>query len=265
MFALYIEVIKLFIENFSRHEYKFPMTYDNMDRLLDDLLPYIEQDEHADENGYYTISSIYLDNDTWQCFYETINKDRYRQKVRLRVYGEVNNDSVSFFEIKSKFKGLVLKRRVKMRLGDAMRFMEACVNGEDPNVDEYECSNRQILKELKQVIVSKNLKPVVVVSYERLALFYKEDPRLRITFDVNIRTRDYDIDLTKGSHGDYVTADNVAILEVKSDRNVPFWLVRILSKYGYRNQTFSKYCSHFIKYSEEEQIEEYDELDNDAV
>lgn len=82
------------------------MTYDNMDRLLDDLLPYIEQDEHADENGYYTISSIYLDNDTWQCFYETINKDRYRQKVRLRVYGEVNNDSVSFLRLNQNLKVL---------------------------------------------------------------------------------------------------------------------------------------------------------------
>lgn len=253
-------MIKLFIENFSRHEYKFPMTYDDMDRLLDDLVPYIEQDAHADDNGYYTISSIYLDNDTWECFYETVNRDKYRQKVRLRVYGDVDNDSVSFFEIKSKYKGNVLKRRVKMRLGDAMQFMNACINGEDPDVNDYECSNRQILRELKHVIISKEVKPAVVVSYERLALFSKDDPSLRITFDVNIRTRDYDLDLTKGTEGVYVTADNIAILEVKLNKNMPYWLIQILAKYGYKNQTFSKYCSHFIKYTEE-----IDEYDHDAV
>lgn len=222
------------------------MTYDEMDRMLDDLAPYVETDKHADENGYYTISSIYMDNEKWQCFYETINKDLYRQKVRLRVYGIVTDDSVSYFEVKSKHRGNVLKRRAQMRLGDAMKFMNACVNGEDPDVNDYESSNKQILNEVKRVIVSKNLKPVNVVSYDRLALFWGEDPGLRITYDVNIRTRDYDLDLTKGSDGRLVNPEDVAILEVKSNKNFPYWLVKILAKYNYRNQTFSKYCSHFF-------------------
>lgn len=242
---------KLFTENFARYEFKFPITYDNMDRLLDDLMPYVEQDANTDESGYYTISSIYMDNDNWDCFYETINKDKYRQKVRLRVYGNTSDEnSPSYFEVKSKFKGLVLKRRVKMVLKDAMAFMSACSNGENPNVDDYPCSNRQILKELKHIIERKHLKPVVVVSYERLALFDKEDPSLRITFDVNIRTRDYDVDLTKGTHGDVVSPDETAILEVKTDKHMPYWLSKILAKFDYRNQTFSKYCSHFSKYTE---------------
>lgn len=221
-----------------------------MDRMLDDLVPYVEQDSNSDETGYYTISSIYLDNDNWDCFYETINKDKYRQKVRLRVYGNVDNNSTSYFEIKSKYKGLVLKRRVKMRLKDAMAFMKACSNGENPDANDYECSNKQILKEIKHVIIAKKLKPVIVVSYERLALYDREDPSLRITFDVNIRTRDYDLDLTKGTAGDIVSPDETAILEVKTNKNMPYWLSKILAKYDYRNQTFSKYCSHFSKYSE---------------
>ena len=243
-------MIKLFIENFSRYEFKFPVKYDDMDRMLDDLAPYVGQDEHTDENGYYTISSIYLDNDTWQCFYETINRDKYRQKVRLRVYGSVDNNSICFFELKAKFKGLVGKRRVKMRLGDAMTFIKECNAGHDPDINTFECSNRQILKELKHIILTKSLKPTVVVSYERLALFSKDDPDLRITFDVNIRTRDTELDLTKGTGGDYVTSEDTAILEVKTSKNIPYWLVGILKKYNYKDQTFSKYCSHFSKYNE---------------
>lgn len=35
------------------------------------------------------------------------------------------------------------------------------------------------------------------------------------------------------------------MLEVKTEKSLPYWLVEILGKYGYRNQTFSKYCSHY--------------------
>ena len=249
------------IENFSRKEYKFPMTYDDMDRMLDDLAPYVEKDKHADEHGYYTISSIYMDNRNWQCFYETINKDLYRQKVRLRVYDTVTNESPSYFEVKSKHRGNVLKRRARMKLADAVAFMNACVNGEDPDVTSYESSNEQILNEVKRVIVTKNLKAVNVVSYDRLALFWDKDPSLRITFDVNIRTRDYDLDLTKGSEGRHVNPDNIAILEVKSNKNFPYWLVKILAKYNYRNQTFSKYCSHFLS----QDLEPFDLIKNEEI
>ena len=42
-----------------------------------------------------------------------------------------------------------------------------------------------------------------------------------------------------------VCPEKVSILEVKTEKSLPYWLVKILGKYGYRNQTFSKYCSHY--------------------
>ena len=237
----------MFKDNFSRYEFKFPLSYDDMDRMIDDLLPHVKADEHVNEYGIYTISSIYLDNEQLQCYYETINNDFFRQKVRLRVYGKHNTaESPAFLEIKGKIDGLVVKRRVRMRLGDAMAFIDECVEKKyDFDIEKYESTNPQILKELRQVIVSKNLKPVNVVSYERLPLVALEDKGLRITFDFLLRTRGDELDLAKGTHGEKTCPKNVAILELKTEKDLPYWLVKILGKYNYRNQTFSKYCSHY--------------------
>lgn len=236
----------MFKDNFSRYEFKFPVSYDDMDRLIDDLIPYVKQDNYVNEYGIYTISSIYLDNEHKECYYETLNNDFYRQKVRLRVYGNKNTaESNAFLELKTKIDGLVVKRRVLMKLADAVAFIDECITkGVDADTG-YKCSNPQILKEIKHVIIRKQLKPVNVISYERLPLVSVEDSALRITFDFNIRSRGDNLDLTLGTDGERRIPKQIAVLEVKTNKSIPFWLTKILAKYKYRNQTFSKYCSHY--------------------
>ena len=223
------------------------MTFEDMRDFERDVSGYVELDEHADADGIYTISSIYMDNDALDCYYETINGAYFRQKVRLRVYGEKNDENArAYLEIKGKINGLVVKRRVEMVLRDAMAFIDDCVkNGYDFDISAYKSTNEQILKELRHVIASKKLKNVNVVSYERRPYVSKDDPDLRITFDCNIRTRGDELDLTKGTGGKLRCPENIAILEVKTSKNIPLWLTKILSDYGYKNQTFSKYCSHY--------------------
>lgn len=245
----------MFQGDFCRYEFKFPVTYDIMDRMVDDLAPYVEMDKNGNEYGYYTISSLYFDNDRRECFYETVNRDRFRQKLRLRVYGAAGGDSMSFFEIKSKLNGLVMKRRTRLPLRDAVAFAQSCMAlpaagtayAEEalPDFSAYHASSPQVLREICRLIRLKELKPKNVVSYDRMALFSREDPELRITFDVNIRTRDTELDLTAGSYGQPRIPEKTAVLEVKTGKDIPYWLVKILAEYRYRNQTFSKYCSHY--------------------
>ena len=148
-------------------------------------------------------------------------------------------------ELKTKIDGLVVKRRVLMKLADAVAFIDECITkGVDADTG-YKCSNPQILKEIKHVIIRKQLKPVNVISYERLPLVSVEDSALRITFDFNIRSRGDNLELTHGTGGELRIPKEVAVLEVKTNKAIPFWLTKILAKYKYRNQTFSKYCSHY--------------------
>ena len=206
-----------------------------------------------------------------------MNGERYRQKIRLRVYrsagdmsGRSGVDAVKdeplgadepvFFEIKSKINGLVMKRRVKMRLADAAAFTEftqrQLADGAGPEtvltaenaeaLAKFGASNPQILREIQYVILSKKLRPRSVVSYERLALFAKDDPELRVTFDLNVRTRGNELELAAGTRGRLSTPPDTAVLEVKTGKEIPLWLVKLLARYGYRNNTFSKYCSYYV-------------------
>ena len=235
----------MFVDNFCRYEFKFPVTYDTMNEMLKDFEPYVIMDSYG-ENGWYTISSIYFDNNMKQCYYETMNGDLFRQKVRLRVYGEINDSSaISFFELKMKIKGMVIKRRVSMKLCDALEFTKKCQENIDFNVEDYPSTNPQILSELKHVIQTKHLAPANVVSYDRCAMIVKDDPDVRITFDTKIRTRATDIDLRSGSYGQNVIDENKVVLELKSSKNLPVWLIKIIEKYNYRNLMFSKYCEHY--------------------
>ena len=267
----------MFTDNFCRYEFKFPVSYDVMNAMMDDLSPYVEKDSYANQHGFYCLSSIYFDNDTDQCYHETMNGQRYRQKIRLRVYRsagdlsaaagidavkdeQIGGDEPSYFEIKAKINGLVVKRRVKMKLRDSMAFtaftQKQIEEGTDPlttlssenleTLKQFNSSNPQILRELQYIIVSKKLKPRNVASYERLALFSKDDPELRITFDINIRTRGDELDLAKGTAGKLSCPEKTAVLEIKTGKEVPLWLVKLVSKYNYRNKTFSKYCSYYV-------------------
>ena len=267
----------MFTDNFCRYEFKFPVSYDVMNAMMDDLCPFVVKDPYANQHGFYCLSSIYFDNDTDQCYHETMNGQRYRQKIRLRVYRsagdlsaaagidavkdeQIGGDEPSYFEIKAKINGLVVKRRVKMKLRDSMAFtaftQKQIEEGTDPltvlssenleTLKQFNSSNPQILRELQYIIVSKKLKPRNVVSYERLALFSKDDPELRITFDINIRTRGDELDLAKGTAGKLSCPEKTAVLEIKTGKEVPLWLVKLVSKYNYRNKTFSKYCSYYV-------------------
>ena len=60
------------------------------DHLVDDLYPHSE------------ISSIYLDSDDFRLIRNAYGCKDYKEKLRIRCYGAVNDDSTVFMEIKKK-------------------------------------------------------------------------------------------------------------------------------------------------------------------
>ena len=240
----------MFKDNFSRYEFKFPMTYRDIDSLIGELLEYVEPDEHVGPSGIYTISSLYMDNDRLQCYYETINNDYFRQKVRLRVYGAHNGpDSQSFLEVKSKIDGLVVKRRIKMRLADAMDFCDKCVTkGYDFDAGQFKSTNPQILEEVRRVIVSKELHFVNCVSYDRIPYFCSADPDLRITFDCNILCRECDLSLRSDPYGTAILEKGMFLMELKCPGAIPMWMTKILSEEHLYKTSFSKYGTAYCSF-----------------
>ena len=124
-------------------------------------------------------------------------------------------------------------------------------------LDELICPNdEQITKEIEYALkFYKNLKPMVFLSYDRLAYIGIEDENFRITFDRNIMWRNYDIDLRKEPYGKRLLDDDLVMMEIKTVMGYPRWLLDYLGKNNIYKTSFSKYGNVYKELMNEEQEE----------
>ena len=227
------------IEIFSRKEQKYLITRRQHEELVERIGPKMRNDKNG-VDGRYSVTSLYFDNDEKGIYFETKNKLKYRQKLRLRVYDDADLNSTAFFEVKQKHKKVVNKRRMLLPLGEAYRYLEE--DGQ-AGLDHYETSNSQVMKEIDYFRKFYNLRPEMVVSYNRHALHGLDDDGLRITFDFDLRCRKEDLHIENGPYGENFIDTDLVVLEVKVDHSVPLWLARILQELQCEQRSASKFCT----------------------
>ena len=128
-------------------------------------------------------------------------------------------------------------------LSDAYTYLET---KEKPEVKEF--MNGQVLNEIDYMIHRMELTPKIFLSYDRCAMFGKEDKEFRVTFDRNITTRRHDLGLHYGVYGDKLLEEDEWIMEVKIDRAMPLWMTKILSEFQIYPASFSKYGTEYKKF-----------------
>jgi hypothetical protein len=224
------------IEVFNRYEKKFLIDTETYQSIKDKLLNYMEFDAHNRNKEFYTISNIYYDTDDNHLIRNSLSKPKYKEKLRLRAYGIPDDNGKVCLEIKKKVCGLVNKRRTVLRLNEAYEFVDT---GVKPEIKEY--MNRQVINEIEYFLKIYDLEPKLYLAYDRIGLFGKENPDLRITFDANIRTRRDDLRLESGDYGEQLLENGQWLMEVKAEKSVPIWLTKMLSDYKIYSTSFSKY------------------------
>lgn len=231
------------IEVFNRYEKKFIISDSTYHRIKPLLEEYMEPDKHSKNGGFYTICNIYFDTEGHDIIRNSIEKPTYKEKLRLRSYGKVNEKDWVFFEIKKKYKGCVNKRRTSIPLEEVNRYLKT---RQLPDIKNR--MNGQILSEIDYLIRrNPTLKPALYLSYDRVAYFGKEDSNIRITFDTNIRTRRYDLGLEYGNYGEPLISKDSWIMEVKLVKSAPLWLSQLLSSHRIYPVSFSKYGTEYKK------------------
>ncbi len=221
---------------FKRREIKFLLNEAQYDAVYEGLQPFMT----ADEFGVNTILNIYLDNENNDVIRSSLGKPAYREKLRLRCYGKVTDDTTAFLEIKKKFRGVVYKRRLELPYKELHDYI---TEKTPPRVPE---EKRQILEETAYFIKRLDLKPAIVLCYDRLAFYGNDDAEFRLTFDKNIRSRRSELDLRKGDSGELLSNQPFRVMEIKSVGAVPLWLVKILSENKIYNGSFSKYGNIYL-------------------
>ncbi len=222
--------------NFKRHELKYILTVEQYEMLLDNM-PY---NMKLDKYGRHKISNVYFDTDDYRVIRHSLEKPKYKEKLRVRCYGEPSEDAIAFIELKKKFNGVVYKRRVYSEQSKVFAYLCS-------GADTVEQS--QILSEIDYFINSyDDIKPKVHLSYEREAFFSTLDENFRLTFDFNIMARESNVSLYSSDDDIAVLPDEYVLLEVKTVMGLPYWFLEFLSENRIYKTSFSKYGMAYQTY-----------------
>ena len=228
------------IEVFNRYEHKYMLDRKTFEKVIKIMDEHMIMDSHNEGHKPYTIANIYFDTPDDYLIRTSLSKPEYKEKLRLRAYGVPDRESKVFLEIKKKFHGIVNKRRTKLKLAEAYSFV---ASGIAPNPQEY--MNAQVLHELEYFLKIYDLSPKLYLAYDRIAYFEKDNRDLRISFDMNIRSRRYDLALEKGDYGELLLPEGIYLMEIKTSLAKPLWLTHMLADFEIKRIRFSKYGTEF--------------------
>lgn len=211
-----------YIETFERVEHKYLLTINQTKQLYELIQEHIKEDIYP----HYSLYNIYYDSDDYQMISKSIEGPRYKEKLRVRSYGDISNNGFIYVEMKKKYNGIVYKRRIQV---DRKQF-NTCFENQS-----------QIGKEITYLKQFYQANQKVFISYDRYAFFARKEKDVRITFDTNIQYRLDELCLTKRESDQSILDKDKVLLEIKVMDRYPLWLIQALSQLKLQRTSFSKY------------------------
>lgn len=215
-----------------RHELKYIMDARDAASAVFQIRHFMEPDVHYPE-GHYRIRSVYFD-DIWNtALMENLDGISPRSKYRIRIYNE-SKESIRL-EQKIKNHDLTTKRSCSLSLEECRCFLRGDAGG----IQEED--NRKVLADFRRKMLWNQLRPKIIIAYERTAFTYPEG-NVRITFDSRLAfsgsiQRFWEKALPKQP----VMADGEYVMEVKYDEFLPGCIRQILNTGKMERTKFSKY------------------------
>lgn len=234
--------MKSYKQVFKRREKKYLLDMKQYEAVKNFVNKVMKEDKFC----VTTILNLYYDTPDFRLIRRSLEKPKYKEKLRVRSYGIPDDDSKVFIELKKKFDKVVYKRRIEMGYEDAMDFLAYCKTDEHTEFEKKE--DEQIKREIAYFMnCYPELKPRMAISYDRLVFAGIKNRNLRITFDKNLNWRDYDLDLKYGNTGIPIIEKDQRLMEIKMTGSMPMELSKVLSDAGIFSQSFSKYGRGYME------------------
>ena len=223
---------KPYIAVFERKEKKYILDEERLSRFMALVGDRLVDDQYA----HGSISSLYYDTPQFEMIDRSMEKPLYKEKLRVRVYGEPGQTTRSFVELKKKFNGIVYKRRACMSLEAAHAYLtgmpyEQAARAWPLAGERQEASSWHNIREIDACLTRHDrIIPAIMVIVSRHSLRSSDETNIRFTFDHDARWRASDLKLGQSMEGTALFADGIAIMEVKAMGALPLWLVRALGE-----------------------------------
>ncbi|MBQ6375507.1 polyphosphate polymerase domain-containing protein [Candidatus Saccharibacteria bacterium] len=236
---------------FDRVEKKYLITKEQKTALMSII------DKHMQHDGYFTseVHNIYFDTDHFDLIIKSIERPKFKEKLRARSYG--GYDKV-FLEIKTKMKGkdynIGYKRRILITHKDYEELVKGTKTAVELASQNVETPHDvQIASEVDYFIKHFNLKPQILVYYDRTS--FTGENNLRITFDEHLSYRNHDVKFnkTRKDYRYFKNDEKNIIMEIKAHGVMPLWLVHALSEAKAYPEQFSKIGKIYAQINRKEQ------------
>jgi len=215
-----------------RHELKYQVTDAQIQMLKIRIQHLLPLDSHVARTGSYFIRSLYFDDYNDRCMKENENGTDPREKFRIRIYNG-SSEKISL-ECKRKERGKTHKTSCSLTVEQTRALMAGQIL---PDIGQQP----PLLRKLTLQMMTRQLRPKVIVEYERIPYVYKNG-NVRITLDTNIASSaQVERFLDPHISGRPVLLVGQQLLEVKYDEYLPDFIYRSLMLPNLRQTAFSKY------------------------
>lgn len=225
------------LRTFRRFEIKFVVPESVAARFRESLQPWMQPDAHSPAGGY-GLESLYYDSPDLRFYWEKIDGTLFRRKIRVRRYVNpevpVTDATPVWLEIKQRYDRVTQKRRVPLRLGDAVAFL-------DQRIRPTEAAD-PVLDEVEVLVQEAGLVPTIVTGYHRTAFVGTDhEPGLRVTFDHDLYERSTDLSMTTTGPEGPLLPPGWVVIEIKVNDRLPGWLSDLIAEHGLTVTRISKY------------------------
>lgn len=226
----------------QRFELKYLINEETALLVRDFVRSYLDFDEYSvgKPDFSYPVHSLYLDSDDLRLYWETINGNKNRYKLRLRYYS-TNPDAPVFFEIKRRVNNCIMKQRGGVR----QEFVESLLRGHLPLQEHMVSKNPSHLVALQNfcnLAMQIRAKPKVHIFYMREA-YVSDDDQSRVTMDRRVYGDAHlDYSVSTDMKDPKLSFQGFVILELKFTNRFPDWFRDLVRVFGVMQCGAAKYC-----------------------
>ena len=231
----------------ARYEFKYAVPHSLVDPIRQFIEGYCDLDAYAaPPDGFYSITSLYLDDQRFQSFWDTENGKPDRYKLRIRTYGNGSGGPVNF-EVKHRIHKSIVKSIVNYPGPDWPRFFQPSA---PPDLERLPNPQRTALERFLLLSRKFRATPKMLVRYERLAFQSRTDQYVRVTFDRHLVHQPMSAYNLQGDpsrwqpidHAPFLgTAESSFVLELKFLDRPSRWLEELTRRFGLVRRGCSKY------------------------
>jgi SPX domain protein involved in polyphosphate accumulation len=231
----------------ERFELKFLIPSSLVQPIKDYISSFCVLDPYAEEDGKYTINTLYLDSPSFTLLKRRQNGEDNRFTLRIRSYGS-GKKAPFFCEVKYKEGGVCKKFRSKLSQEQWEQSFgsDLAVPFSSENIIDDEYYNI-----FERLCLTYRAEPKILTQYRRNAYLSTMDDYARVTFDTSLKyTEETNFNLSPNS--DYMNSYDSSIifpdgcdviLELKCTTQVPLWMIDLIRKFNLQRTSFSKFSN----------------------